>query len=215
MKVKFLGHATFKLTSEAGTSVITDPYQTSEKINYGAINESADIVTVSHEHFDHGNVTAVKGNPKVIKDTASAEVKGIKIRGIASFHDDDKGKKRGTNVVYCFEIDDVRLCHVGDLGHQLSNAQIVELGRVDVLMVPVGGFYTIDANAATKLCNAIAPKVIIPMHYKTPKLDFPITPVDDFLRGKKNVTLADGSETEFNRDKLPTTTQIIVLKPAM
>ncbi len=215
MKVKFLGHAAFKITSEAGVSIITDPYERGEKINYGAINEPADIVTVSHEHADHSNAAGVPGKPRVIKGAASAEVNGIKIRGLASFHDEEKGKKRGNNVVFCFEIDGMRVCHVGDLGHQLTNAQIVEMGRVDILMVPVGGFYTIDSNAATRLCNAVAPKVIIPMHFKTPKCGLPIAPVDDFLKGKRNVTLIEGSETEFKRDKLPTTTQIIVLKPAL
>ena len=215
MKIKFLGHAAFLITSDSGTRIITDPYTTDDRFKYGAIKEAADIVTVSHEHFDHNNAAVIPGNPKVVKGATSTEIKGVKIRGVACFHDETKGKQRGSNVIFGFEADGMKICHLGDLGHQLTNAQIAEIGRVDILLVPVGGFFTIDANGATKVCDAMAPKVIIPMHFKTPKTELPIAPLDDFLKGKKNVTRLDASETEFKRDKLPTSAQIIVLKPAL
>ncbi len=216
MKVKYLAHAAFKLTSSSGLSIVTDPYTAGDKIKFGDIRETADIVTISHEHYDHNNAAAVKGNPKVVKSsTGQAEIKGIKIQGIATFHDEASGSQRGKNVVYIMEIDGIRVCHLGDLGHGLTPGQVAELGKIDVLLLPVGGFYTIDAAGATRVCDAIAPRVVIPMHFKTPKIDLPIAPVDDFLKGKKNVTRIEGSETELDKSTLPKPTQIVVLKPAM
>lgn len=215
MKIKFLGHAAFLITSDLGTRIITDPYTTNDQVKYGVIKEAADVVTVSHGHGDHSNAAIIPGNPTIVKGTASVEIKGVKIKGIACFHDEAKGQQRGNNVIFCFEADGMRLCHLGDLGHQLAQPQIAEIGKVDILFVPVGGFFTIDANAATRVCDAMAPKVIVPMHFKTPRLEYPIAPVEDFLKGKKNVTRLDTSETEFKRDKLPTSTQIVVLKPAL
>jgi len=213
MKVKWLGHASFMITSDAGTRIITDPYGTGEKIRYGEIKESADIVTVSHDHFDHNNISAVQGNPEVVRDTT--EVKGIKFKGIPTHHDDAGGSKRGNNIIFCFEVDEVKVCHLGDLGHPLSDKQVAELGEVDVLLIPVGGFYTIDATTATQTCDQIKPKVIIPMHFKNNKCALPIESVDEFLKGKMNVTQLDASEADFKPGELPASTQIMVLKPTL
>jgi L-ascorbate metabolism protein UlaG (beta-lactamase superfamily) len=213
MKIKYLAHAAFLITSENGIKIVTDPYETSEGLKHGAIKETADIVTVSHEHGDHNNIAAVKGNPKVVKD--SAEVKGIKIKAVPTAHDDKGGSQRGKNTVFCFEVDGINICHAGDLGHELSAEQVKATGKVDVLMVPVGGFFTIDARTATKVCDQLKPKVIIPMHYKTEKLNFPITGVDEFLKGKSNVTRPNESEIELKAGKLPAVMQIIVLKQAL
>jgi L-ascorbate metabolism protein UlaG (beta-lactamase superfamily) len=213
MKIKWLGHATFLITSDSGTSVMTDPYATSADIKYGPINEAADIVTVSHEHHDHNNVSAVKGSPQVVR--GSAEVKGIKIKGIPAYHDASQGSQRGSNTIFCFEMDGVNICHLGDLGHPLSEAQAASLGKVDVLLIPVGGFFTIDAKAAGQVAEQLKPRVIIPMHYKTDKLNFPIKGVADFLQGKKNVSRLDASEVVLKKGELPTSTQIMVLKPAL
>ena len=212
MKIKWLGHASFLITSDSGVKIVTDPYAPDDRLRYGEINESADIVTVSHDHSDHGNVAAVKGNPKVVK--ANAEVKGIKLRGIAAFHDTAGGKDRGKNTIFCFEVDGVKVCHLGDLGHGLTAEQVAAVGSVDVLLLPVGGFYTIDAAVASRVAEQLKPKVVIPMHFKTNKCDFPITGVSEFLRGKKDIRQSDASEVEFRVGKLPSTTQIIVLKPA-
>jgi L-ascorbate metabolism protein UlaG (beta-lactamase superfamily) len=213
MKIKWLAHAAFLITAGDGTRIITDPYETSEGLRYGQINEAADIVTVSHEHGDHNNTKAVKGSPQVVR--GDAEVKGIKIRAIATAHDDKSGGERGQNTVFCFEIDSIGVCHAGDLGHVLSDKQVAAIGPVDVLMVPVGGFFTIDASAATRVCEQLKPKVIIPMHFKTEKLAFPIQDAEGFLKGKANVTRAAGSEIELTRDTLPASPQIMVLKPAL
>lgn len=213
MKIKYLAHAAFLVTSDAGTRIVTDPYETMGGLKHGAIQETADIVTVSHEHGDHNNVSAVRGNPKAVR--ASAEVKGIKIKAVSTAHDDKGGSQRGKNTIFCFDVDGVNVCHAGDLGHMLSEEQVKAMGKVDVLMIPVGGFFTIDAKTATKVGEQIKPKVIIPMHYKTDKLDFPITGVDDFIKGKSNVTRSNDNEIELKAGKLPANAQIVVLKPSL
>lgn len=213
MKIKYLAHASFLITSDSGTRIITDPYETSDAMKYDPISESADIVTTSHEHGDHNNVAAVGGNPQVVKD--SADVKGISFKAIRTTHDDKGGRERGQNIVFCFQVDGVRVCHLGDLGHLLTDNQVVEIGKVHVLLVPVGGHFTIDARTAQEVADQVRARVIIPMHYKTDKLGFPIGGVDEFLKNKPNVTMVEGSEMEFKVADLPTSPQIIVLKPAL
>lgn len=214
MKIKWLGHASFMITSDSGTKIITDPYVTGGPLNYGDIKESADIVTISHEHFDHNNADAVGGNPEIVKETK--EVKGIKFNGIPTHHDEAGGSQRGNNIIFCFEIDGLRVCHLGDLGHPLTDKQVADLGSVDVVMVPVGGNYTIDAKVATEVCGKLAPKVIMPMHFRNERCDsFPVAGVEDFLQGKSGVSRSDSSEVEFKAGELPATTQIVVLKPAL
>ena len=140
MKIKWLGHASFLITSDAEIKILTDPYTTGGGLSYGKIQESADIVTISHEHSDHNNVATVRGNPEVVRGTITAEVKGIKFKGIPTYHDDAGGELRGNNAIICFEVDGIRVCHLGDLGHQLSDKQVAELGRIEILLIPVGVF---------------------------------------------------------------------------
>jgi L-ascorbate metabolism protein UlaG (beta-lactamase superfamily) len=214
MKVKWLGHACFLITSDAGIKIITDPYEVFEGFKYGEIKESADIVTVSHEHGDHNNVAAVRGNPEVVRGTAG--VKGIEFKGISTYHDDVEGHPRGRNTILCFGVDGVRVCHLGDLGHPLSDKQVAELGRVDILLVPVGGNFTIDARVATGICDRLKPAVVIPMHYRNDRCPtFPVAGVDEFLRGKEGVERPGVSEVDFTPDGLPAATRIIVLLPAL
>ncbi len=215
MKIKWLGHSSFLITSDTGVKLITDPYTTKETLTYGEIKESADIVTVSHEHADHSNAAAVQGNPRVVKGMVAEEIKGIKIRGTSSSHDDAGGEKRGKNTIFCFEVDGIKVCHLGDLGHRLSDEQVAGVGRVDILLIPVGGFYTIDAEAATEVSNRLKPMVIIPMHFRNEKCTFPIAGVDEFLQGKKDVSRLDVSEAEFKAEQLPSSTQVVVLKPSL
>ena len=213
MKIKWLGHASFMITSDTGIKIIADPYVTGGDLSYGEIRESADIVTVSHEHDDHNNVAAVQGNPEAVRRTT--KIRGIEFKGTPTYHDDAGGKLRGSNTILCFEVDGVRVCHLGDLGHQLSDKQVAELGKVDILLIPVGGVYTIDAKVATGVCNQLKPNVIIPMHYKNDKCGFPIAGVDRFLQGKESVSRLDATEAEFKPGALPATTQVVVLKPAL
>jgi len=215
MKVKYLGHAAFVITSDKGIKIITDPYETGPGLTYGEITESADIVTVSHDHFDHCHVAGVRGNPEVVKKAGRSTAKGIEFNGIASYHDEAKGRLRGNNTIFCFEVDGIRVCHLGDLGHMLDDRQVKELSSVDILLIPVGGYYTIDAKTATQVCNQLKPRVIMPMHYKTEKGIPGIFGVDEFIKGKNNVTRQDSSEVEFKPGELPATSQIMVLKPAL
>ena len=215
MRIKWLGHACFLVTSTGGARIITDPYAVGGGINYCPIEETADVVVVSHGHGDHNNVAAVQGQPEVIKGPGTKTAKGIPFRGVATSHDTSQGTQRGSNTVFCFTIDDLSLCHLGDLGHVLSQAQVSEIGGVDILFVPVGGFFTIDAAVANQVCDQLKPKVIIPMHFKTSKCAYPIAGVEDFLEGKKNVRKAMASEVEFRREALPTVTEIVLLKPAL
>jgi L-ascorbate metabolism protein UlaG (beta-lactamase superfamily) len=215
VNIKYLGHATFVITSDTGLKIITDPYETSPDLTYGEITESADIVTVSHYHHDHGNVAAVRGSPEVVSQAGRSKARGIEVKGIASYHDEAGGSLRGDNIIFCFEVDGIRVCHLGDLGHLLDDKQVKEIGSVDILLIPVGGYYTIDAQAATQVCNQLQPKVILPMHYKTEKGLPEIAGVDGFLSGKANIRRLDTSQVEFKPGELPATSQIIVLKPAL
>ncbi len=215
MRVKWLGHACFLITSRDGLRVITDPYAVGGGINYSPIKETADVVSVSHGHDDHSNVSAVKGKPEIINTAGIKTAKGIHFRGVATFHDEAQGRQRGSNTIFCFTMDDIKFCHLGDLGHVLNPEQVSEIGAVDILFVPVGGYFTIDAAVATQVCDQLGPKVIIPMHFKTPKCTYPIADVEDFLKGKKNVRRIDNSEVDFEVEKLPANTEILILHPSM
>ncbi len=215
MKVKWLGHACFLITSRSGLTIITDPYAVGGGINYSPIKEAGDVVVVSHDHRDHSNVSAVKGDPEVIKGRGAKTARGIQFRGVATFHDDTQGQQRGRNTVFCFTVDDLRLCHLGDLGHVLSPEQVTEIDGVDILLIPVGGFFTIDAAVADQVCDQLKPKVVIPMHCKTARCAYPIAGVEEFLKGRKNVRKVTGSEVEFERGKLPTASEVAVLQPAL
>lgn len=213
MRVKWLGHASFLITSDKGTRILTDPYVTGGELNYGEIRESADIVTVSHEHFDHANVATVGGNPEVV--TKPIYIKGIPFQAVSTYHDEVKGSKRGKNTIFYFEVDGIKICHLGDLGHQLNNVQADKIGALDILLVPVGGYYTIGAREATGICNLLKPKVIIPMHFKNKRCTFPIAKVDEFLQGKKGISKMDSSEVKFKKGDFSADTRIIVLQPAL
>jgi L-ascorbate metabolism protein UlaG (beta-lactamase superfamily) len=215
MKLKWLGHSCFLITSETGLRIITDPYPQGSGLNYSPINEAADVVTVSHDHFDHNNISSVPGKPEVITGNGVKNIKGIQFTGIATHHDESQGKERGTNTIFCFSVDGIKLCHLGDLGHRLSKEQIAEIGALDILFIPIGGVFTIDAKMASTVSDDLKPKVVIPMHCKTHKCDWPLNTIEDFLAGKKNVKKLNSSETEFKAGKLPEATEIVVLQPAL
>ena len=218
MKIKWLAHSAFLITAESGTRIVTDPYKTFDKHKHGEFHDAADIVTVSHGHGDHNNVAAVKGNPLVMDKAEVAQGikdKNVKIKGVMTAHDDAGGSKRGPNVIFCMDVDGVKICHCGDLGHTLTDAQVKEIGKVDVLMVPVGGTFTVDAAGATQVCEQLKPRIILPMHYLTEKIGLPIGKVDDFLKGKGDVKRVDGSEIEVKAGNLPASTQIVLLKYAL
>ena len=215
MKLKYLAHSSFLITSNSGLRIITDPYNPGRGIGYAAPNEPADILTVSHDHGDHNAVGTVPGNPLVVNKPGEIHHKGIRLKGIATYHDESSGSERGGNIVFCFSVDGITICHMGDLGHALSKDQIKEMGDVDILLIPVGGFFTIDAMGATRTCNDLLPDIIVPMHYKTEKLGLPIEGVDKFIEGKKNVRQPGISEIEIEKEKLPDSMEIYVLTPSL
>ncbi len=217
MKVKFLGHSAFLITADDGTKIITDPYEPGGydgAIGYGSIKDEADIVTLSHDHADHADVESLPGSPQVVTSPGPKSVEGIEFNGIATYHDDQNGAERGENTIIKMEVSGIKVCHVGDLGHDLSQEQVNEIGEVDVLMAPVGGVFTIDTQGADRLCQALNPKVFIPMHFKTEKCGFPLAEVDDFLGGKERVERSGSSEVELSTALLPEPTRIVVLEPS-
>ncbi|HHV72356.1 MAG TPA: MBL fold metallo-hydrolase [Clostridia bacterium] len=179
MRLRWFGHACFELVFDNGTVIVTDPFDAS--VGYPLPDVRATAVTSSHDHFDHNYVEGVKGDPQVIKGVGRYRVGGVDIKGIASFHDANRGQERGENTIFVFDDGNLKVAHLGDLGHELTASQLDLLGPVDVLLIPVGGFYTIGPEEAANVVESIKPKVVIPMHFKTEAIDFPIAPVDDFL----------------------------------
>lgn len=176
MKIKYLGHSSFKITGKTQfgeeVTLITDPFNSKEVgLNYP--KQSADVVTLSHHHGDHDAIENIEGNPRenyVLIDTPGEyEVKGLRIFGIKSYHDDKKGAERGPNVIYIYDFMEARIAHLGDLGHDLESDQLEQLENIDILITPVGGVYTIDSKKAVEVIEELEPIVTIPMHYKTPK----------------------------------------------
>jgi L-ascorbate metabolism protein UlaG (beta-lactamase superfamily) len=218
MKIKFLGHAAFLITTADGTKIVTDPYEPGGfggAIGYGPLDEPANYVTVSHAHADHNHVRMVPGSPRVVKGAGEETHGGMVFRALTTHHDTSRGAERGGNVVRVIEADGIRVCHLGDLGHALAPEDATALGGIDVLLVPVGGTFTVDAERATAIVNRLRPPIAIPMHYRTPKIGFDIAPVDDFLAGKERVRRVGGSEVEVAKESLPEPTEIVVLDPAL
>jgi len=207
LRVQWLGHACFLITSSDGSRVLNDPFD--ESVGYPLPAVEADVVTTSHSHFDHNYVSAVKGNPVVVKSAGETSAAGITFIGVPSYHDDAKGDERGQNIIFVWEMDGMRLTHLGDLGHPLTEDHVAKIGDVDILLIPVGGTYTIDAREATKVVEQLSPKLVFPMHYKTEAINFPIAGADRFLAGKDNVERMDGNSV-LVRD-LPDKMKIIVL----
>lgn len=179
MKIRYLGHSSFLLTESTGTAVVCDPY--GEAVGFRMPEVRADAVTVSHHHFDHDNVGAVGGNPVVLDREQGYELPGVDINAIKSFHDDRQGALRGENVIFKFRMDGLDVCHLGDIGEECSPELIEAILPVNVLLIPVGGNYTIDAAMAKEYVDRIMPDVVIPMHYRTKGCAIDIDKVDEFL----------------------------------
>ena len=217
MKIKWYGHAAFRLTTADGTGIIIDPYESGGfggAIAYGPITDRASIVLVTHSHADHNYTSSIPGPYSEVREEGAYDLHGVKIRAVATFHDESKGKERGNNLILVIEADGLSCVHLGDLGHALSDDLVKRIGKTDVLMLPVGGYFTIDAEVATKVMNALRPAITIPMHYKTEKVDFPITGVEGFVQGKERVKRINGSEIEVTRETLPKEPEIVLLRHA-
>ena len=208
MDISWLGHSCFRLRGNHAT-VITDPY--SPDMGYSLGKPTARIVTVSHQHPGHCYAQGVDGQPKVVDGPGEYEISGVLIIGIATFHDGERGGKRGKNTVYLMEIDEISVCHLGDLGHVLSGEQVEEIDNVDVLLLPVGGVSTINAPMAAEVVRQLEPKAVIPMHYNTPALSWGLEPVERFLKeiGAKQVN--SQPKLSLTKSNLPTTMQVFLL----
>jgi len=208
MEISWLGHSCYKIRGRQAT-VITDPY--SPSLGYSLGKPTASIVTVSHHHPGHSYTEGIGGNPRPVTGPGEYEISDVIIIGIATFHDEDRGKIRGKNTVYLIEMDEVSICHLGDLGHVLTNEQVEELGNVDVLLLPVGGVSTINAPMAAEIVRQLEPKVVIPMHYKTQALNRELEPVERFLKEIGTSEVTPQAKLSFTKSSLPLGTQVFLL----
>jgi L-ascorbate metabolism protein UlaG (beta-lactamase superfamily) len=218
------GQATFVLSASTGLKVLLDPTGPGTGYKIPKL-EGIDLVTVSHEHSDHNDVSLAAGSPLVLRGLAGNDwakidqmVKGVRVRTVGVYHDDAQGSKRGKNAVFVFDVDGLRLAHLGDLGHPLSAEQIKDVGPVDVILIPVGGYYTIDAKTAVEVVNQLNPKIVIPMHYQTPDLSASLAavlaPADDFIKAIGNTATVSevGQTVAIERGKLPAGRTIMVMQ---
>ncbi len=211
VRVKWIGHAMFLIEDDRGIRVVTDPYD--ESIGYEMPDIEADVVIVSHGHYDHANVSAIKNNPVLVDKSGERTAAGISFRGIPTFHDERRGEERGVNLVFTWEMGGLRLSHLGDLGHLLSTEQVEALKETDILFVPVGGTYTIDAKKAATTVKAISPGIAIPMHYKTEKLRLPVSGANSFLSEFEVVNRVGQGFAYMSRENIPKMTELIILEP--
>lgn len=222
MKIKYLGHSSFKIQGKTNTgetvTVVTDPFN-SKSVGIPYKKQEANIVTVSHQHEDHNFVENIKGTPNedyfLINTPGEYEISGLRIFGVRTYHDDKKGDERGQNTVFVFDFEEARVAHLGDLGHKLEGDALESLDNVDILLVPTGGFYTIDAATAINVAEAVEPKIVIPMHYKTPmhtKEFEKISTLDEFKK-EANGMISETSDELVIKSKadLPTDLNIVYL----
>lgn len=212
MKLRWLGHACFLIESSKGTRIVTDPYD--ETVGYPVPALETDYVTVSHDHFDHNAVKALSGQAKVVNTAGEHQLGDVVATGTSTFHDEVSGAKRGSNIVFVLEVDGIRVCHLGDLGHIPSTEQVSSIGRVDVLLIPVGGTYTIDATAAATVTAMLDPKIVIPMHFRTKALSFPLDPVEPYLEKVGGGTRTGGTTLEIDPSDLRGPRRVYVLEYA-
>lgn len=212
MKIQYLGHSSFLLASSDGLTIVTDPY--SPEVGFRMPEIEADVVTVSHHHFDHDYVKAVGGNPRVIDGAGSYDVKGVHIEGVSSFHDEVGGKKRGANTIFKFSMDGMTVCHFGDIGEPYSKELIEKIRPADVILIPVGGNYTINAKTAKDYVNGVDPKVVIPMHYRVKGGKIDIGNLEQFTDLFDNVVDDGVSQVALSAEGLNDKTRIIVLRRA-
>ncbi|BBB89669.1 MAG TPA: MBL fold metallo-hydrolase [Methylomusa anaerophila] len=209
MQLEWKGHASFLLHGDKGVKVLTDPFD--EKVGYPLPNVEVDAVTVSHQHGDHNATGLLPGKPIIVEGAGKHLAAGIEIRGIATYHDAEQGAKRGNNTIFVISLDELNICHLGDLGHPLTPEQVAEIGPVDVLLTPVGGFYTIDARQAYETVQQLKPAVVLPMHYKLDdRLKYPIATVDEFLHFYSKVEKQ--AVLKLDKSTLPKELQVVVLE---
>ena len=179
MIIDWLGHSCFKVTLKTGEVIVYDPFD--ETVGYPQQEIEADIVVISHHHFDHDDLSKITGDYKIVDTPGVHEFGDIKIECIKTWHDHSDGEHRGQNLVSVLTVRGLRLCHMGDIGQVPSEDVLEKIKGVEILMIPVGGKFTTDAREALKICDIVEPNIIIPMHFKTPQTDMDIAPLHDFL----------------------------------
>ncbi|MBI2942146.1 MAG: MBL fold metallo-hydrolase [Chloroflexi bacterium] len=210
MEVVWIGHSCFRLRGREAV-VVTDPFQKMPGYTLGRL--TADIVTVSHRHAGHDNAAAVGGNPRVVAGPGEYEIKGVFITGVQTAHDAEGGKKRGRNTAYLVEMEDLVVCHLGDLGHALTTEQVEAMSKVAVLLIPVGAGSTIGASTAAEVISLIEPKIVVPMHYRVDGVTSHLDPVDKFCR-ELGVKQADAiPKLSVAPSSLPEEVQVVILEP--
>ncbi len=206
LQIRWHGHACFEVTNDV--TLVTDPHD-GKSIGIPAPSVAGDIVLVSHDHYDHNSVKSVESDDsKVVTDTRKRRINNVEIKGIPSFHDEAEGAKRGENIMFHFTVDGIQFCHLGDLGHDLDEASLEQIGTVDILFIPIGGTFTIDADGAWEIIKKIQPKIIIPMHYKIGGLSLPIADIDPFLEKNTFKVIKVGNEIDIEKDDLPNEPEI-------
>ena len=215
IELGWYGHSTFTIKSPEGLLILTDPC--GPDTGYTPPPPDIDLVTVSHNHFDHNQVQLVKGEPITLYGVTDSQVakidqtfRDVRVRTVATFHDESQGSQRGPNGLFLFEVAGMRLAHLGDLGHILTEEQVTQIGPVDILLIPVGGVSTIDAQKATTVAEQLSAKLIFPMHYRTPDLKFELASVNAFLEGK-TVERLDTNSITIAKETLPERPKVIVL----
>ena len=209
MDVTWLGHGCFRLRGR-GAAVVTDPYPPSIGLKLQRLD--ADLVTVSHEHDNH-NYTQVMRDAYEIRGPGEYEVAGVSVIGVPTFHDAEKGAKHGRNTVYLIEIDDVRVCHLGDLGHRLDDAEAEAIASPDVLLVPVGGHTAINAAQAAEVVRQLEPRFVVPMHYAIPGLKLQLDPLDRFLKEMAVTSAEPQAKLSVQASSGEYETKVVVLEP--
>lgn len=216
MNIHWYGHSCFLFTTANGTRIITDPFESG--IGYTLTGAEADIVTISHNHYDHNHAAAVQGAPVILNTQGEHTVLDICITGIRSFHDAQQGALRGENLIFVYEIDGMRIAHLGDIGDMPSKEAFAQLGKINVLLAPVGGIYTIDPRTACDIANIVQAEVLIPMHYQTPKLKLreTILGVDTLLSIAKDCRIhrLNQSHCNITQENLGID-RLLVLTPSM
>ncbi|HDS59935.1 MAG TPA: Zn-dependent hydrolase [Thermoplasmatales archaeon] len=197
------GHSCFEISNE-NVTLVTDPHDGSS-IGIQPPHVKADVVLVSHDHYDHNKVKAVEKETTTVVKGGDTTVRDIRVASYISYHDKEEGKKRGINNIFTFVVDGITFCHLGDLGHLPDEETLSAIGQVDVLFVPVGGVFTIDSREALALCKKIKPRVVIPMHYRVSGLSLPIERVEEFLELAKKMCYIRhvANEIEIDHEDLP------------
>lgn len=214
MEITHLGHSSFKIRGKSVT-VVTDPYDP-QMLGIKFPKVEADVVTISHKHGDHNFPDGVAGAPLIISGPGEYEIKGAKIIGVSTYHDNVSGSQRGKNTVYRIFLDGVSLVHCGDLGHKFDDTQLELLDGANILLIPVGGFYTIDAAIASEVVSQVDPNIIIPMHYHKPTLSAEnfgkLSGVDVFLKQMGKEGIVPQPKLTVSKDRLPAEPMVVVLE---